>query len=143
MGLAGRSEAGRERKASELSQAEGHQGAALEFLQHSWAAADMVFPDPAGPYLLGINMPPFTPTLEGEGRFCEEVDSLGVATLWGNSRPQFPHLENGFGLDDSTQAAATPGLAQGTAPSTPPPHTKGASRFLTLAAGSPSVKWAG
>lgn len=96
MGLAGRSEAGRERKASELSQAEGHQGAALEFLQHSWAAADMAFPDPAGPYLLGINMPPFTPTLEGEGRLCEEVDSLGVATLWGSSRPQFPHLENGF-----------------------------------------------
>ena len=54
--LAGQGLAGGDRKASELSQAEGHQGAALEFLQHIWTMLDVAFPDPAGLCLLGINM---------------------------------------------------------------------------------------
>lgn len=52
----GRSKGGRDRKTSVLSQAEGHQGVALEFLHHSWAVPEVAFPDPAGPSLLGINM---------------------------------------------------------------------------------------
>lgn len=54
-GAAWEGKAGGDRKASELSQAGGHQGVALEFLRHSWTAPDVAFPDPAGPCLLGIN----------------------------------------------------------------------------------------
>lgn len=81
-GLARRGEAGGDRKASELSQAEGHQGAALEFFHHSWGEPDVAFPDPAGPCLLGINMAPLPPTSTLHSRMggepCEEEDSLGA-----------------------------------------------------------------
>ena len=60
--------AGGDRKASELSQAEGHQGAALEFLQHIWTMPDVAFPDPTGLCLLGINKAsPPTPPLHKRG----------------------------------------------------------------------------
>lgn len=62
-----------------------------------------------------------------------------AATLSGNSRPQFPHLENGFGLPAISLTAQgwlvkeQSKQLQDRAWETPP---------LTLASGSSSVKWA-
>ena len=72
-GPPGRGKAGGDRKASELSQAGGHQGAALEFLHRSWTAPDVAFPDPAGPCLLGINTE--EALCRGRGGPWEEEDS--------------------------------------------------------------------
>lgn len=109
--IAGRSLAGGDRKASELSQAEGHQGAALEFLQHIWTMPDMAFPDPAGLCLLGINMAsPPTPPLHnrvGRGGPVTGRTPWGVATLLGReSIPALSFLTWKMGLDKTIAQAA-------------------------------------
>lgn len=95
---------GRDRKTSVLSQAEGHSGAALEFLHHSWAVPDVAFPDPAGPCLLGINTEELCPRGGGERLVMRRT--LG---LWGLHPSCWPGDQvanlDGFGFSDFAQAA--------------------------------------
>lgn len=84
-----------------LSQAEGHQGVALEFLRHSWAVPEVAFPDPVGLSLLGINM--VEPRSRGGGESLVKTRTLGsgacTLSAWGQATPDLSFLTWKMGLD--------------------------------------------